>query len=204
MDRAILHLVTAGETDLTPLLAELDGSLTVLRRDPDCFHGDSSPFTLALETTAAHLDALSDAAQRLAALIEPERSMAIAGADRVFIDPPEPSPVRYQYLMHRRSDFSHEEYLDRYESIHSEFGLRTPHIDGYTQLHVDLDASVELGAATGLSAPPCDSMSELHLRSVEHFVAGIVAHPDVGIEAAEDEERFVDRERSFGFTHRLV
>lgn len=162
---------------------------------------DVSPHAAALEATDA--ERLVAAAGELHPVIDPARSMAIIGVDHVFIEPA-PTPVRYQYLMHRRADFTHERYLERYRTVHHEFGLRTPNISGYVQLHVDQDASRELGGATGLHAPPCDSMSELHLTSVDHFVEGIIADPAVGAAAQEDEERFVDRDRSFGFAHRLV
>ncbi|MEM7139546.1 MAG: EthD domain-containing protein [Actinomycetota bacterium] len=203
-DRAMLHLVAADGADLAGAPIPGAATVTVMQRDPACFHGAESPFAVALETEAGDRADLLEIVEMLAPLIDAERSMAIVGTDRIFIAPPEPTPVRYQYLMHRRSDFTHEAYLARYESIHSEFGLRTPNLEGYVQLHIDLDASRDLGEAAGLRAAPCDSMSELHLRSVEHFVEGILARPEVGAEATEDEERFVDRPRSFGFAHRLV
>jgi hypothetical protein len=202
--RLMLHLVARDGGDLGPALAEAPPSLTVMTRDPACFMGAASPFAAAVETTTEHRDALLELARGLVELVDPPRSMAIVGADRVFIEPASPMPVRYQYLMHRRADFTHDDYLARYESIHSDFGLRTPHIEGYVQLHVDLEASRELGAAAGVRADPCDSMSELHLRSVEHFVDGIIADPEIGRLATEDEARFVDRTRSFGFAHRVV
>lgn len=202
--RALVHLVASGDTDLASLVSAGERPVTVLRRDPDCFHGDSSPFAAALEAHTDDLDALVDAMRTIDSWIDRERSMAIVGTDRVFIEPAAPTSVRYQYLMHRREDFTHAAYLARYESIHAEFGLRTPHIEGYTQLHVDLDSSREFGERIGALAPPCDSMSELYLESVAHFVDGILAHPEVGHKAQEDEERFVDRERSFGFAHRVV
>lgn len=204
-DRAMLHLVPAPGADLASALGTLAPGITVLRRDPACFHGGASPQAAALEVEGGAVESLIEAVAEVRTLIDADRSMAIIGTDRVFLPPPDPpSPVRYQYLMHRRADFSHETYLDRYETIHSAFGLRTPHLDGYVQLHVDLDASTTLGEATGLRAAPCDSMSELHIRSVEHFLDGIAADPDIGREATEDEERFVDRGRSFGFAHRVV
>ncbi|GJM37004.1 MAG: hypothetical protein DHS20C19_03710 [Acidimicrobiales bacterium] len=202
--RALLHLVPAAGRDLVPMLAALDPLLTVLHRDPACFHGAASPQMAAVETRGDTIDALTEVADELAPLIDADRSMAIVGTDRVFIEPSSSTPVRYQYLMHRRADFTHADYLARCETVHFAFGMRTPNIDGYVQLHVDLDASLALGEATGLRAAPCDSMSELHLRSIDHFLEGIAAHPDVGREAMEDEERFVDRGRSFGFAHRIV
>ncbi len=160
-----------------------------------------SPHAGALK--AVDVAPLVAAVRELEPLVDPTRSMAIIGVVHVFVGPT-PTSVRYQYLMHRRSDFTHERYLERYRTVHHEFGLRTPNISGYVQLHVDQEASRELGVATGLEAPPCDSMSELHLTSIEHFIEGIIADPTVGAAAQEDEERFVDRDRSFGFAHRLV
>ena len=202
--RLILHLVARGGADLGPALAVGTEGLTTMTRDPACFMGASSPFAAAVETTSGHRDTLADLSMALGDQVDRDRSMALVGTDHVFIEPPEPAPVRYQYLMHRRADFSHDAYLERSRTVHSAFGLRTPNISGYVQLHVDPDASRELGTATGLAAPPCDSMSELHLRSVEHFLEGIIADPEIGRLATEDEERFVDRPRSFGFAHRVV
>lgn len=199
--RALLHLVARPGVDLAAALAAIDGP-TLLTRDPDCFMPAASPFDAALESPDT--DQLIEVGRSLAPLLDRGRSMAIVGDDLVFVEPPAPAPVRYQYLMHRRADFTHNAYLERYRTVHSDFGLRTPNISGYVQLHVDLDASAAVGTATGLAAPPCDSMSELHLASVDHFLEGITNHPEVGLEAQEDEERFVDRPRSFGFAHRVV
>ena len=199
----MLHLVATDENRLAETLADPFAGARVLGRDPGCFMASHSPHSAAIE--ADDPEALVAVAEAVRSFVDADRSMAIVGVNRVFIDPPAtPSPVRYQYLMHRRDDFTHEAYLERYESIHYEFGMRTPNLDGYVQLHVDLDASADLAAATGLQAEPCDSMSELHIQSVAHFLEGIVAHPEVGQEAAEDEERFVDRPRSFGFAHRVI
>jgi hypothetical protein len=38
----------------------------------------------------------------------------------------DPQPIRFQYLMRRRADFSHEAYLKRYEEIHSQFFVDRP------------------------------------------------------------------------------
>ncbi|MFT5202672.1 MAG: hypothetical protein ACI9C1_002066 [Candidatus Aldehydirespiratoraceae bacterium] len=203
--RALLHLVAADGADLVTALRDLPSGLVAMTRHPSCFMGEASPHAAAIEAPIDYLGELMVVAGGLAELIDAERSMAIVGADRVFIAPPETaSPVRYQYLMHRRDDFTHAEYLARYESIHSEFGLRTPNLAGYVQFHVDLEASAELATRTGCHAEPCDSMSELHLDSMEHFIEGVIAHPEVGAEAQADEERFVARDRSFGFTHTVL
>ncbi len=149
----------------------------------------------AIDTAARIAEKLGDAVDRV-------RSVAQVGHDVVFVEGD--TPVRFQYLMARRHDFTHEEYLDRYETIHSRFGLDTPNIEGYTQFHVDLVASAELAEATGLTGRPSDSVSELHLRSVAHFIEGVTARPDVGRDATRDEERFVDRANSHQFVNEIV
>ena len=201
----MLHLVAAAGADLGAALHDLPSGLVAMTRHPSCFMGAASPHAATIEAPINHLGELTLVAGGLAELIDSERSMAIVGVDCVFIAPPEiPSPVRYQYLMHRRADFTHDQYLARYESIHSEFGLRTPNLAGYVQFHVDLEASAELATRARCHAKPCDSMSELHLDSMEHFIEGVIAHPEVGAEAQADEERFVARELSFGFTHTVL
>jgi len=204
-DRALLHLVAREDADLGHALTNAAArvGLTLLTRDPACFMGTTSPQAAAIEAVPGAFSSLAEVTATLADLLDHDRSMAIVGTDHVFIEP-QPTPVRYQYLMHRRPDFTHEQYLERYRTVHSEFGLRTANISGYVQLHVDLDASAELGRATGLHATPCDSMSELYLESVPHFIEGVIAQPEVGAEAQEDEERFVARDISLGFAHRLV
>jgi hypothetical protein len=48
-----------------------------------------------------------------------------------------------------------------------------------------------------------DSVSELHLASLGEFLRA-VAGSNVGAEAGADEERFVDRARSFDFCSRVT
>ena len=202
--RAQLHLVGIDGDALRREIAAIDtDGVTVLLRSTECFQGDASPQVATVEATADHTDALAAIAAELSA-VDRDRSMAIVAEEVVFVAPPEPTPVRYQYLMHRRDDFGHDQYLERYRTVHFQFGLDTPNLDGYVQLHVDLDRSAELGERTGLRATPCDSVSELHLRSVSHFIDGIIAEPDVGRLAQEDEERFVDRAASVGFCHDVL
>lgn len=212
-DRALLHLVAHGPArELIEAATGLAGDrrATVLARAEDCFVGDASPYSVTIE-----LDASNDPAaiaepavgllEPLDGLFDPSASMALVGTDVVFIEPPvPPSGFRFQYLMRRRHDYTHDAYLRRYEEVHSSFGLRTPNLEGYVQHHVDLERSAALAEATGLGDPACDSMSELHLASVEHFLEGVVANPQIGREAVEDEERFLDRRVSFGFCHRVL
>jgi hypothetical protein len=106
--------------------------------------------------------------------------------------PCEPTPLRYQYLMRRRADHDRAAYLAHYGRHHSAFGRRTPGIAGYTQVHADPVASAGAAHRLGIGGWAVDSVSELHLRSLEEFFAA-VATDGVGAEALADEERFVDR-----------
>jgi EthD domain-containing protein len=213
-NRALLHLVPTGSlSSLADAAATLidDADLTVLIRADNCFVGDGSPYGATIETSGDHttLDVIVErcvrALEAMGATVDRDASMALIGADITFIPlTPSPAPLRFQYLMRRRHDFTHDAYLRRYHDIHSEFGVRTPNIEGYVQHHVDLERSAALAAATGLGDSACDSMSELHFSSVEHFLDGVISSPEVGREAQEDEERFVDRSSSFGFCHRVL
>lgn len=67
-----------------------------------------------------------------------------------------------------------------------------------TQFHVDPAASASVARRLGLGSTVVDSVSELHLDSLESFFAGI-GDGRLGAEAAADEELFVDRENSVSF-----
>jgi len=105
---------------------------------------------------------------------------------------------RYQYLMRRRAGFTHESYLDRYREIHSRFGFATPGISGYVQLHVDVPATRAASRAAGFAGWDVDSVSELHMESLERFLEEI-ASSTIGADAMADEEIFVDRPNSLAF-----
>ena len=97
--------------------------------------------------------------------------------------------------MRRNAEHTHESYLDYYRSKHSRFGLATPGIRGYVQLHVDPAASRRAAARAGIGVWGCDSVSELYLDSLESFVREL-AESGFGSEPIADEERFVDRANS--------
>jgi hypothetical protein len=134
---------------------------------------------------------------RLADVVHADLSTALVGRDHVLVAS-DRAPVRYQYLMRRRADFTHAAYLVRYRTIHAQFGLRTPGIQGYVQLHVDPTLSGEVAAAAGFGVHAVDSVSELHLASLAEFLRAI-AGSEIGAEAVADEEKFVDRRASFDF-----
>jgi len=67
------------------------------------------------------------------------------------------------------------------------------------QFHVDAAASRRAAGRAGLGVWGVDSVSELHLESIESFLGAISKAPDVGREAMADEEIFVDRSNSYDF-----
>lgn len=174
-----------------------------LSRLPDDPFGPTTRLHFTLDVrvprddVAPVLDSLDGLADRLAQTIHADFSTALVGEDHVFIEPGE-APVRYQYLMRRNAGFTHGQYLDRYLKIHSQFGLKTPGIRGYVQFHVDPALSRTAAARAGVGIWAVDSISELHLGSVEEFLVA-VSTSSVGGEAIADEEKFVDRDNSFDF-----
>ena len=159
---------------------------------------------LELQTPAADdgdalVAALAGTVDRLDDVIHRDLSGVLVGVPHEII-PTEPTPVRYLYLMRRKSTHSRAQYYDYYFKNHSRFGHRTPGIAGYTQFHVD-DARSRAAAATlGVGTWGADSVSELHLNSTAEFFAGLATAPTLGDEAGADEELFVDRTNSKSFT----
>lgn len=144
----------------------------------------------AIETLTAGLGA------RLGEVAHPDLSSLLIGEDVVFV-PSDRAPVRYQYLMRRNASFSHDAYLKRYREIHSKFGIATPGILGYVQFYVDPEASRRAAGRAGLGVWAVDSVSELHLASLEAFIGQVATWS--GADAMADEEIFVDRGSSFDF-----
>ncbi len=198
----------AFASEVEALVSELRaraGGLVVnhMTRLPDDPFGPSTPYRAAIEVTgdeatpAVLAELLAGLGNRIDAVAHPDLCTSLAGSDHVFKGPGE-APLRYQYLMRRNADFDHAAYLERYREIHSRFGLETPGILGYVQFHVDIEASREVAAAAGLGGWNVDSVSELHLESMERFLHEI-ARSTIGAEAVADEEVFVDRARSCDF-----
>ena len=195
--------VAASLEEVAHVLAMAAGASVVslwrVERDP---FGAKTPYRGALELrTVEGADALialvAGLAQRFGDALDPATSTTLVGEEHVLI-PSDRAPVRYQYLMRRRADFTHEAYLARYREVHAQFGLRTPGILGYVQVHVDPAASRRAADAAGFGICDVDSVSELHLASLGEFLRAVSASP-IGAEAVADEERFVDRARSFDF-----
>ena len=112
-------------------------------------------------------------------------------------------PVRYQYVMRRKADWTHESYEKHYREHHYQYGLTTPGHHGYDQLRVNLDASRAAAEAAGFGTWQADSNSQLHLASIEEFFEAAVGST-AGNEASEDEENFVDRQNSVMFCSKRI
>lgn len=165
------------------------------------------PFDVVLEVEVpaergarALTDAVAGLGERLDDIVQPDLSGALVGAPQKLI-PCAPAPVRYVYLMRRRAGTTHEQYIDHYFHRHSRMGFATPAITGYTQFHVDAAASREACAGLGFGVWGADSVSELHMESLQDFFEAAMGGR-LGEEAIADEELFVDRVNSVGFCTR--
>ena len=148
---------------------------------------------------AASVDGLAD---RFEPFIHADLSCALGGEDLVFIEC-DPAPMRYQYVMRRKIGTTHQEYLDYYTGHGERFGHRTGGIEGYVQFRSDPELSRTLANTAGLGQWQPDSVSELHLLSLEHFFEGLALN-NPGNEPAEDEERFMDRANSVMFVSEVL
>lgn len=179
--------------------------LTQIEEDP--FPGANPlcrPFDVVLEVQAAAsvgvaalVGSLADLAGRLDELVHRDLSAVAVGTVQDLL-PCAPSPLRYLYVMRRRAGSTHEQYVDHYFHSHSSFGFRTPNIEGYTQFHIDAEPTTGAAAVIGFTPSGADSVSELHIGSLDEFFAGI-GDGRLGAEAMADEETFVDRNNSVSF-----
>jgi hypothetical protein len=106
--------------------------------------------------------------------------------------------VRYHYLMVRRADFSHADYLDYYVHSHSRFGLASALAD-YYQNYLDHEAGEDMARLFGFNPVEADSISELRFDRVEDYLYSDPIR-QIGPQASADEELFVDRLRSQSFS----
>ena len=210
--RALIHLVPRGgaggrfASRIAALVAALREraaprglAVNALHRlERDAF-GKHTPFRACVEVIAGDgpgeiAELLADLGPQVDDVAHPDASTLLLGSDAVFIAS-DRAPVRFQYLMRRNASFTHETYLEYYRTKHSRFGLETPGVLGYVQLHVDIDASRRAAGRAGLGIWGFDSVSELHLASQEAFLRAL-AESGFGTEPIADEEVFVDRPNS--------
>lgn len=169
-----------GSGDMQKLPMAFDASLELLTHD---------------ELNTDQLNAvLTQAAENLGANAHLDLSAAMLGCNKVFVES-DPTPIRFQYCMRRRADFTNAAYREYYEQEHARFGIGMQGIEGYVQFHADLDAGQTLAAAHGFGIHAIDSVSELHIADMDTFFTGMAKGIDAG-NPGEDEDLFVDRRRS--------
>ncbi len=218
MNKVLLHFVARSSRkkalcDTLCALAdsinkETDYSVTVMSahsEDSMRGTGDMRPLPIAFDTSLELLTKkdinsdlvhalLSENIKSLNELAHMDLSAAMIGNNKVFVESA-PTPIRFQYCMRRRADFSNADYRRYYEQEHAKFGVGMHGIEGYVQFHADLDAGRALAAAHGFGIHAIDSVSELHIADMETFFTGMAKGIDAG-NPGEDEDLFVDRGRS--------
>ena len=130
-----------------------------------------------------------------------EHCAVVVGRDYTF-KACSPQPVRFQYLMRRRKDFTHEAYSRRYAEVHSKFGLETDGNEGYVQFHAEPEASRELAQATGCGCWDFDSVAQLDLKSLSRFA--LLAPYNATKGGIQDEKLFIDRAASYMFVSKVA
>lgn len=195
----LLNVLGANNTSVTVL-----SSLTI---DPFRLMNGVPGYQVTIELrTETGTEALSGAARSLVGqvkeIVDPRsRCAAVIGHDYTF-RACSPQPLRFQYLMRRRRDFTHEAYSKRYAEVHSEFGLKTRGNPGYVQCHIDPDASRELAKATGCGCWDFDSVAQLDLSSLTRFA--VLAPYNATNGGIQDEKLFIDRAASYMFVSKVV
>ena len=202
-----LHLLpTAGHAE--DLVASIDSLPTAAQRWRRHMAGivNAGPHTCVLAYTQPPAEAVDAAERDLAWLgdrVDRQGSFALAGDRLIFIPSEATAPIRYWYYMRRRNDFSHDDYLGRYRDIHSQFGLDTSGIEGYTQWHAHLEATATACERLGIGGCPYDSISVLDIAELKSFFTAAMSS-DIGERATADEQRFVDRANSHDHILELV
>jgi hypothetical protein len=151
---------------------------------------------------AAFAHAISEATGNLPiASAIPEKTIVLVGSDYLFRPCP-PNAVRFQYLMRRLPNLTHDAFARHYREVHSEFGEKTWGVNGYSQLHVDPETSAELLRLSGLGMFSFDGVSQLYMPTLTKF---LLASPINGARGMiKDEKRFVDRDASIMFVSKVV
>jgi hypothetical protein len=153
----------------------------------------------------AHPERLIDVArgtdERLGELIQPDLSGALVAHHRRVAGGE--GPVRFIYLMRHKAGHTTQTFQQHWGGPHAEFGRQTKGINGYDQLHVDPAAARAAARAAGFGIHQIDGVPELHMESVDEFIAAAVGS-ETGNAAIEDEKSFVDARNSVGFVCREV
>jgi EthD domain len=207
------HLIAESKQVAAGLLQRMDSQYkkvaVMVRFDMDPFRlASKAPgydVTIELRADAeyaAFAAALEGIANALpSAHSNPSASVVLVGSDYLFRPCP-PKAVRFQYLMRRRQDLTHQAYAKHYAEIHSGFGFKTRGVEGYAQLHVDPFASAEAAKLSGFETCDFDGVSQLYMTTLTKFLLASPVNAAMGM--IKDEKRFVDRDNSAMFSSRVV
>lgn len=157
---------------------------------------DLAPWDVALDVWAPTVETLPvewfrDLAGDLGDLIDPTRSSVMAGPEWRARKPP--APLGLTFCVTRRSDLTHDEYVDHWRNKHAMIPL--PMLKTFCQFYVDASRSADLAELAGLPAGTYDGISEPTYRDVEHF-RELTLDERVRIGARADELNFIDHARS--------
>jgi hypothetical protein len=196
------HFATASVAQLNSVKACVN-VIARLVRDPFAMASQSPGYDVTVELRAdidlpSFVDILEYARERLPTASE---VVVMIGSDYVF-RPCAPQPIRFQYLMRRRRDLSHEAFAHHYREVHSQFGFKTLGVNGYAQFHVDPQRSAESMQALNLDAALFDGGSQLYMPTLTRFLLATPINAARGM--VKDEKRFVDRANSTMFASKVV
>jgi hypothetical protein len=202
-------LLEAAEGFATALLAQRNSADTFinvmarLARDPFAVASHSPGYDVTVELRAdieseSFVRILEGAGERFPVASE---AVVLIGSDFLF-RPCAPEATRFQYLMRRRHDLSHEAFADHYREVHSQFGFKTMGVNGYAQFHIDPQSSAEAMHALNLDETPFDGASQLYMPTLTKFLLATPLNAARGM--LKDEKRFVDRENSTMFVSKVV
>ena len=190
----------AGATGADDLATAIDSLDTPAQRWQRKMPGIVNPGTqTCVLEYSGDFDSTLDAAEhdlgRLGNAVDRRGSFAMAAELLIFVPCQTPAPIRYWYCMHRRHDFSHDGYLRRYQDIHSQFGIDTDGIEGYTQWHADPNTCAAVAGRLGTGRCSYDSISVLDIADLNVFFSAAMSS-DIGERAKADEALFVDADKS--------
>jgi hypothetical protein len=210
MKQRLVDESTKFGTLLLQRMVSSSKSVTVmarLARDPFALVSKLPGHDITIELRAeAELAAFAHAINETASNLPiagavPEAMVVLVGRDYLFRPCP-PNAVRFQYLMRRLPNLTHDAFARHYRDIHSEFGDKTWGVNGYSQLHVDPQTSAELLRSSGVGMRSFDGVSQLYMPALTKF---LLASPFNGARGMiKDEKRFVDRDASIMFASKIV
>ena len=160
---------------------------------------------MALAATGDSLDRLIGVLPQVAAefsdVIDPTRSVAVAGVERVIVEGSE--PLVHLFALRRLPSITNEDFHDHWFTIHSPLGHQIPGIGAYNQFHCDTAASSAAAAAAGVELGDFDGVAETFCRDLDAFNT-IMTSAEVAGEGLADQREFIDASRSTAALYQVV